>query len=244
MRLRSILVAIVAIVYLVQPVRADNEEWPEHVRTPRAETLRAAVAEWCDEHIGYFILNKGHPVCLLRSEVRKWFFFGEWRMVERRYWWSRRKDETTGRRVAILWLVEPNGYPPIEPDNEGRETVPPGGASGYRVFVRSGSGGQPGTGARCSGRTGCLPMRNRCLGGRTLAADPEISPGRCHGRGSTHEKEVSHEQTSFHGDSRRRVRFNVKAILHGACRHGSSGSRRSSRRSPSAAALFVDSGSG
>ena len=125
MRLRSILVAIVAIVYLVQPVRADNEEWPEHVRTPRAETLRAAVAEWCDEHIGYFILNKGHPVCLLRSEVRKWFFFGEWRMVERRYWWSRRKDETTGRRVAILWLVEPNGYPPIEPDNEGRETVPP-----------------------------------------------------------------------------------------------------------------------
>ena len=121
--MRTILTVIVVVVSLVEPVRAEDDEWPEHVRTLRAETMRAAVAAWCDEHTGYFLLNKGHPFCLLRDEVRNWLFVGEWRMVERKYWWARRKNDTEGPRVAVLWLVEPNGYSPIKPDAEGRETL-------------------------------------------------------------------------------------------------------------------------
>ena len=44
-------------------------------------------------------------------------------MVERKYWWARRKNDTEVPRVAVLWLVEPNGYSPIKPDAEGRETL-------------------------------------------------------------------------------------------------------------------------
>ena len=123
--MRCILPAILVIVFFLAPVRADDKEWPEHVRTPRAETMRSVVAEWCDGHTGYFVLNKGHPFCLLRSEVRDWLFVGEWRMVEMQYWWSRRTNDMDGPRVAVLWLVEPNGYPPIKPDDKGMETVSP-----------------------------------------------------------------------------------------------------------------------
>ena len=124
MILRSIFIALLTVVYVSQPGQADDEEWPESARTMRAETLRAAVVEWCDEHTGYFILNKGHPFCMLQDDVRSWLFVGEWRMVEQGYWWSRRDDDTEGPRIAVLWLAEPNGYPPIKPDDQGKETLP------------------------------------------------------------------------------------------------------------------------
>ena len=62
--MRTILTVIVVVVSLVEPVRAEDDEWPEHVRTLRAETMRAAVAAWCDEHTDISCSTKDiHFVC-------------------------------------------------------------------------------------------------------------------------------------------------------------------------------------
>ena len=118
----AVLVAIL-LVTLLDSVRAADDKWPEHVRTHRAELARAAVVRWCDEHSGYFTLNKGHPFCLLGTDTRSWLFIGEWRMVEPTFWWNRRNSDTEDVRIAVLWLVEPSGYPPLRPDASGRETA-------------------------------------------------------------------------------------------------------------------------
>ena len=82
----------------------DQHEWAEDAKTPRAATLRAAVADWCDERSGILFLRVGQPFCIVSDNGSEALFAGQWRLVREQYWWSVRHNSF---RVGVLWLVDP-----------------------------------------------------------------------------------------------------------------------------------------
>ena len=82
----------------------DQHEWAEDAKTPRAASLRAAFADWCDERSGILVLRVGQPFCIVFDNGSEALFVGEWRLVREQYWWSVCHNSL---RVGVLWLVDP-----------------------------------------------------------------------------------------------------------------------------------------
>ena len=92
----------------------DDEEWPEDALTPRAEFLRATVADWCDGYLKHFtgslFISRGQPFCFLYDEGIRNIYIGEWRFVDTRYWWWWRERTDPSTRLVVLWLAAPDHH--------------------------------------------------------------------------------------------------------------------------------------
>ena len=125
----SRIIHLLLLISLLYPVSASAQEgeWPEAVKTPRAEATRVAVADWCDARGGELIINEGHPLCLAFDSAAgiQVLFKGEWRIelaFASQYWWQMRtmfSDEPT-LGAGVLWLVDFSAHPPVEYDERMR----------------------------------------------------------------------------------------------------------------------------
>ena len=88
---------------------ADDRAWPDEAHTPRAESARIAVLEWCDAQGATFMLPKGRPMCNVPAIGRRMpnMYMGVWetdKVFVAQFWWKMRSFEKY--RVGILWLAD------------------------------------------------------------------------------------------------------------------------------------------